>query len=81
MLRVPYRHMRCGTFLKASVALAVSRWLRKLAPERSEWPILFGVAVQDIMLRIKPEVLDPKLALAMVMESAIAMSKVDLSAL
>jgi hypothetical protein len=47
----------------------------------SEWPILFGLAVQDVMLRIKPEILDPKLALAIVMESAIAMSKVDFGAL
>jgi hypothetical protein len=41
----------------------------------------FGLAVQDVMLRIKPEILDPKLALAIVMESAIAMSKVDFGAL
>ena len=43
----------------------------------AEWPILFGYAIQDIMLQGKG-IIDPNIALTIVMECAIPMSKVDL---
>lgn len=44
-----------------------------------EWPILFGVAIQEALDAGK-EALSPDIALKIVMESAIPMSKVDLAA-
>ena len=43
----------------------------------SEWPILFGIAIQEAMFMAK-DVIDPGLAATIVMECAIPMSKVDL---
>jgi hypothetical protein len=45
-----------------------------------EWPVLFGLAAQDAILRGK-DAIDPSLALSIVMESAIPMSKVDFNTL
>lgn len=42
-----------------------------------EWPILFGLAVQECIIFGK-DVIDPKVALSIVMESAVPMSKIDL---
>lgn len=44
-----------------------------------EWPILFGLAAQEIILDGK-SVLDPCMAAKIVMECAVPMSKVDLTA-
>lgn len=44
-----------------------------------EWPILFGSAIQDVLTMCKG-VIAPELALTIVMESAVPMSKVDLAA-
>ena len=46
----------------------------------AEWPILFGLAAQEA-LGMGKNVIDPALALAIVMECAIPMSKVDIDAL
>ncbi len=46
----------------------------------AEWPIAFGIAIQEIMTQAK-SVIDPCLALSIVMECAIPMSKVDAAAL
>lgn len=46
----------------------------------SEWPILFGLAAQEAILQGK-DIIDPLLALSIVMESAIPMSKVDFNSL
>jgi len=43
----------------------------------NEWPILFGMAIQECIIFGK-DVIDPKVALSIVMESAVPMSKVDL---
>ncbi len=43
----------------------------------SEWPILFGIAIQEAIMMAKG-VIDPCLAVTIVMESAVPMSKVDL---
>lgn len=42
-----------------------------------QWPILFGVAVQEILFASKG-LIDPQLALQIVMESAVPMSKINL---
>jgi hypothetical protein len=42
----------------------------------SEWPILFGIAIQEVMMMGKG-VVDPKLATIIVMECAVPMSKID----
>ncbi|SFU85505.1 hypothetical protein SAMN05216350_106214 [Polaromonas sp. YR568] len=46
--------------------------------ESVEWPILFGFAIQEVM-DLSKTAIKPDLALQVVMESAIPMSKVDLS--
>jgi hypothetical protein len=46
----------------------------------AEWPILFGLAIQEVMFMGKG-VIDPLLAFSIVMESAVPMSKVDFSIL
>jgi hypothetical protein len=43
----------------------------------SEWPILFAIAIQEALVMSK-DVIDPGIAVAIVMESAIPMSKIDL---
>ena len=78
--RVPYEH-RAGdiplNYLK-------SRWaplfpvVRTFCPDPAHWPILYGMATQEAIILGKDAV-DPVLALTIVMESAIAMSKVDLT--
>jgi hypothetical protein len=46
----------------------------------TEGPIMFGLAIQEVMYMGKG-VIDPLVALAIVMESAVAMSKVDFNSL
>lgn len=46
----------------------------------AEWPLLFGLAVQEGMHWSK-DVIDPALALSIVMESAVPMAKVDFNSL
>lgn len=53
--------------------------LKALCPA-AEWPILFGLAIQQIMDEGK-DLIDPKLALSIVMESAVPMSKIDFNSL
>jgi hypothetical protein len=51
--------------------------VRIFCPEPSHWPILYGLAVQEAMTAGK-DAIAPRLAFVIVMESAIAMSKIDL---
>jgi len=51
----------------------------KFCPNPEHWPILLSLSIQEVMGMGK-SVLDPCLALRIVMESAIPMSKVNLSA-
>ena len=51
--------------------------IKQFCQKPSEWPILLGLAVQEIMDMSKG-IIAPDLALKIVMESAIPMSKVDL---
>lgn len=46
----------------------------------SEWPILFGLAVQEGIVFCK-DVIDPLLALSIVMECAVPMAKIDFNSL
>lgn len=52
---------------------------RQFCKRSTEWPILFGLAIQEI-LETGKDVIPSDMALLIVMESAIPMSKVDLSA-
>lgn len=54
----------------------VFRLASRFCPDPAHWPLLLGLAVQEIMLQAKG-VLDPCLALRIVMECAIPMSKID----
>lgn len=46
----------------------------------SEWPAAFGIVIQEVMTQAKG-VIDPCLALSIIMECAIPMSKVDVTTL
>ena len=50
--------------------------IKKFCPDPVHWPILLGLAIQEIMSQGRG-VLDPCLALKIVMECAVPMSKVD----
>lgn len=52
--------------------------MKQFCQKPSEWPILFGLAVQET-LDMSKGVIAPDLALKIIMESAIPMSKVDLA--
>lgn len=54
--------------------------LEKYCVQPAEWPILFGIAIQEVQTMGK-NVIDPSLALSIVMESAVPMSKVDFNTL
>ncbi len=43
----------------------------------SDWPIIFGIAIQEILFASK-DLIDPQVALRIVMESAVPMSKIYL---
>jgi len=51
----------------------------KFCPNPEHWPVLLGLAIQEVIVMGK-SALDPCLALRLVMEAAIPMSKVNLSA-
>jgi hypothetical protein len=51
--------------------------LKRFCPDPAGWPILYGFAIQEAMDASKAAI-DPALALKIVMESAVPMSKVDL---
>jgi hypothetical protein len=51
--------------------------LKEYCEKPSEWPILIGMTIQEVLYMSKG-VIDPALALAIVMESAVPMSKIDL---
>lgn len=51
--------------------------VKEMAPRPEEWPVLYGCALQEI-LRMTKGVMPPELALQVIMESAVPMSKVDL---
>ena len=52
--------------------------IKKFCKQSAEWPILYGSAIQEI-IDMSKGVIAPDLALKIVMESAIPMSKVDLA--
>ncbi|MBV8857205.1 MAG: hypothetical protein JOZ02_09770 [Acidobacteria bacterium] len=54
----------------------VFRLASKFCPAPEHWPVLLGLAIQEIMLQAKGAI-DPCLALKVVMECAIPMSKID----
>lgn len=52
--------------------------IKQFCPTPSEWPILYGLAIQEVIDMAKG-IITPDLALTIVMESAIPMSKIDLA--
>ncbi len=50
--------------------------VEKFCESPAEWPILFGLSIQEIIVMGK-EAIDPQMAVLIVMESAIPMSKID----
>ncbi|MBC3807268.1 hypothetical protein H8K52_07915 [Undibacterium seohonense] len=51
---------------------------QSFCPNPTDWPIIFGVAIQEILFASK-DLIAPKLALTIVMESAVPMSKIYLA--
>jgi hypothetical protein len=50
---------------------------QSFCPTPQDWPVVFGVAIQEILFASK-DLIAPKLALIIVMESAVPMSKIHL---
>ena len=51
--------------------------VRSFCDDPAEWPILFAIATQESIFMAK-DVIEPGLAVTVVMESAVPMSKIDL---
>jgi hypothetical protein len=77
--RVPSSHLPMPESLELLPAIwpAVMPLVQRLCPDPSEWPILFGLLAQQIITMAK-EVLDPCLALRIVMDTAVANAMVIL---
>ena len=78
--RIPANHKPGDLPINYLTALwpKVRPTLEEFCAQPSEWPVLLGLSIQDAILKAKG-VIDPRLALEIVMEYAVPMSKVDLS--
>lgn len=78
--RVPQEHRASDSpinYLKA-IWSPLFPTVELFCPNPTDWPILYGLAIQEA-IEFGTGVIDPTLALKIVMESAIPMSKVDLA--
>lgn len=77
--RLPPEHLLHDTPLNYVEAFwtQIFPMISRFCPDPAHWPILLGLAIQDIMSQAR-DVLDPCLALKIVMECAVPMSKVEL---
>jgi hypothetical protein len=77
--RVPENHRASDTPLDYLTAFwpVLFPMVQRFCPNPVDWPILFSVSVQEVTDMGK-DVIDPCLALTIVMESAVPMSKFDL---
>jgi hypothetical protein len=64
-----------GVLVKGLSGLEQSPEARTSVPE-AHWPLVIGLAARGFIIMAK-ETLDPRIAISLVMESAIAMSKID----
>lgn len=80
--RVPDNHRAHDTPINYLKAIWPSLFptVKLFCPNPVDWPILYGLAIQEVIEAGK-SVIDPSLALKIVMESAIPMSKVDIGKL
>lgn len=78
MPRFPENHSAGDSPLNYLKALwpAIFPTVKLFCPKPSEWPILFGLAIQEAITMGK-SVIAPDLSLKIVMESAIPISKID----
>jgi hypothetical protein len=79
LARVPAQHRPSAAALEALPSLwpAVLPTVRRFCPDPAEWPVLFALLAQQT-ITLSKDVLDPCIALALVMETAIAQAKVPL---
>ncbi|MBS4051134.1 MAG: hypothetical protein KGZ69_08020 [Methylomonas sp.] len=79
IIRVPENHQPSDKPVEYVKALwpSILPTVKLLCPEHDNWPILFGIAIQQAIDAGKSAI-DPGMALKIVMESAIPMSKIDL---
>lgn len=79
--RIPAGHAPQDTPMGFVRALwpALLPLVRKFCPDPIRWPALYGIALQNAIMAAR-HTLDPQLALTIVMESAVPMSKIDLAA-
>lgn len=78
--RIPEKHRASDTpinYLKA-IWPTLFPTVKMFCPNPADWPILYGLAIQEAIDTAKAAI-DPGLALKIVMESAIPMSKVELT--
>lgn len=77
--RLPDRHKARETpyqYLVSTFPLLLPT-AKLFCPDPKQWPVLFGLAIQKAMVAAKDS-LPPEMALRIVMESAVPMSKVEL---
>jgi hypothetical protein len=78
--RVPEKHRAGDTPINYLSAIwpALFPTVKLFCPNPVDWPILFGLSIQEAISAGR-NVIDPGTALKIIMESAIPMSKVDIS--
>jgi hypothetical protein len=79
--RVPDNHQASDTPINYLKALwpSLLQTVKLFCPNPADWPVLYGLAIQEAIEAGKSAI-DSSVALKIVMESAIPMSKVDLAA-
>jgi hypothetical protein len=77
--RVPAQHRPSAAALQSLPALwpAVLPTVRRFCADPAEWPVLFALLAQQT-ITLSKDVIDPCIALVLVMETAIAQAKVPL---
>lgn len=79
--RLPQNHMPASNPIEyAKLWPVIKPKIELFCPNPSHWPVLFGLAIQNALDMAKDAV-DPAIAIKIVMESAVPMSKVDLDSL
>ncbi|MBM3603097.1 MAG: hypothetical protein FJX22_04910 [Alphaproteobacteria bacterium] len=79
--RLPQNHMPASNPIEyAKLWPVIKPKIELFCPNPSHWPVLFGLAIQKTLDESK-DVVDTAIALQIVMESAVPMSKIDLDSL
>jgi len=79
--RLPQQHMPASNPIEyAKLWPVIHSKIYLFCPDPSHWPVLFGIAIQNAMDMAKNAIV-PSVAIKIIMESAVPMSKIDLGSI